>query len=67
MQMLKFKVVRTYDSGKDNKTDLQQAFDDGWQFVRASEFVPENKHDGIRRFGYIEYILCKEVGDADEN
>lgn len=65
--MTKFKVVRTYDSGKDNKADLQKAFDDGWQFVRASEFVPETKHDGIRRYGYIEYILCKEVGDTDGN
>lgn len=64
--MIKFKVVRTYDSG-DYETDLQKAFDDGWQFVRASEFVPENIHDGMRRYGYIEYILCKEVGNTDGN
>ena len=58
--MTKYKVVRTYD---DNKTTelLKNAFDDGYEFVRASEYVPEASHNGVRRFGYIEYILKKEV------
>lgn len=46
---------------------LQQAFDDGWQFVRASEYVPTGTYNHIIRYGYIEYILCKKVGDTDGN
>lgn len=57
--MSKYKVVRTYDNGKYEEF-LQKAFDDGWNFLRASEYVPEATHDGRRRYGYIEYILIKE-------
>ncbi len=57
--MSKYKVVRTYDDGKYGEL-LQEAFNDGWSFLRASEYVPEAKHDGRRRYGYIEYILIKE-------
>lgn len=53
-----FKAVRSY--GPDNSTGnrlLNEEFDEGWQFVRASEYVlPE-----ASKAGYIEYILCKEV------
>ncbi len=54
-----YRVVRTYD---DNKfaTELQKAFDEGYEFVRASEYVPEANHNGTRRYGYIEYILVKQ-------
>lgn len=56
----KYKVVRTYDDNK-YEVNLQSAFDDGYEFVRASEYVPEITHSGTRRYGYIEYILRKEV------
>lgn len=60
MVKYKYKVVRTYDDKK--TTDiLTSAFDDGYEFVRASEYVPEVTHCGVRRYGYIEYILRKEV------
>lgn len=59
--MTKYKVVRTYDDGKCVEDKLQSAFDIGYEFVRASEYVPEVTHNGTRRYGYIEYILRKEV------
>lgn len=61
MAKYEYKVVRTYDDGAANTDKLQSAFDDGYEFVRASEYVPEATHGGTRRFGYIEYILRKEV------
>lgn len=57
--MIKYKVVRTYDDGKNTEL-LTSAFDAGYEFVRASEYVPEVIHNGTRRYGYIEYILKKE-------
>lgn len=56
-----YMVVRTYDDGKTKEQLLQDAFDSGYEFVRASEYIPEANHDGTRRYGYIEYILKKEV------
>ena len=56
-----YKVVRTYDDGKTKDRLLQDAFDSGYEFVRASEYIPETTHDETRRYGYIEYILKKEV------
>ena len=61
--MSKYKVVRTYDDGSCKINDLQKCFDEGYKFVRASEFIPENKRDGKIRFGYIEYILVKETDE----
>lgn len=52
--MFKYIVERTYDSKPDR---LQRAFDNGYEFVRASEHIPET----ASRYGYIEYILRKEV------
>jgi len=60
MAKYKYKVVRTYDDNK-YETYLQREFDIGYEFVRASEYVPESTHNGTRRYGYIEYILRKEV------
>lgn len=55
-----YKVVRTYDGGE--RADyLQKAFDEGWQFERASEYVPSTRYGDSRYYGYIEYILFKEV------
>lgn len=62
--MTKYKVVRTYDDGKNDSemAKLTSAFDAGYEFVRASEYIPEAIHNGnVRRYGYIEYILKKEV------
>ena len=58
--MKQYKVVRTYDEGSAGNIKLQTAFDDGYEFIRASEYVPEAMHGSTRRYGYIEYILAKE-------
>lgn len=60
----KYKVVRSFDSvhPKDKNNELQNAFNDGWQFERASEYVPPQNYSGyVETVGYIEYILFKEV------
>lgn len=51
---MKFKAVRVYR--QNGLYELNTAFEQGWQFVRASEFVPEYSSSQ----GYIEYILFKE-------
>lgn len=57
MQKYKYKVVRSYTDGcSAEKKNLEKAFDDGYEFVRASELV-ENAHG---KCNYIEYILRKE-------
>ena len=62
MAKYEYKVVRSYGPTSIGKTDdLERAFRDGYEFVRASEYVPEITHSGVRRYGYIEYILRKEV------
>ena len=62
MAKYKYKVVRTYDDGNNSEmSELTSAFDDGYEFVRASEYVPEANYIERRRYGYIEYILRKEV------
>ena len=53
--MAVYKVVRTYNVG-DKAKQLQEAFDAGYTFVRASEYIPEGPH----HYGYIEYILVRE-------
>ena len=58
-----YKVVRSRDDG-DYEKPLQTAFNEGYEFVRASEYVPEVMHNGTRRYGYIEYVLRKEVVDT---
>lgn len=58
--MKRYRVVRSYKGGSTNKMDLERAFDHGWEFVKASEFVPD---DGSNGYGYIEYILAREEED----
>ena len=58
----KYKVVRTYNGGT-YEEELKKAFEDDYEFVRASEFIPSETRNGIIRYGYIEYILVKQVGD----
>lgn len=57
--MTEYLVVRSYDGGK-YEAVLQEAFNKGFEFVRASEFIPESRHNDTIRYGYIEYILKKE-------
>jgi len=60
-----YKVVRTYDDGADAEM-LNRAFDEGYEFIRASEYVPARK-DGYRiRYGYIEYIVRKPKEAASD-
>lgn len=63
---IKFKAIRVYQDGhyKSGSSDwvkatseLDQAFEQGWHFVRASEYIP----DTDKTCGYIEYILMKSV------
>lgn len=55
---VEYKVVRSYNPACNTSyRDLEKAFEDGWQFVRASDYVEKN--GGCS--GYIEYILIKEV------
>ena len=65
-RMKQYKVVRTYNDGSSCENDLQKAFDDGYKFVRASEYVPEANHGGRRRYGYIEYVLAKKETETTE-
>lgn len=60
---VRYKVVRSYTSGSTTKeSDLKQAFNDGYEFVRASEVVENSKG----YVNYIEYILRKEI-EENEN
>lgn len=53
---VRYKVVRSYTSGNLTRTtELRQLFNEGYEFVRASEVVESS--DG----NFIEYILRKEV------
>lgn len=54
--LYEYKVVRTWDDGKYAEL-LEKAFKEGYEFVRASEYVPSETHGDTRRYGYIEYIL----------
>ena len=55
----KYKMIRSYTDGCRTKgTDLHRAFEQGYEFVRASEVV---KNDDDNYCDYIEYILRREV------
>ena len=60
--MTEYKVVRSYDGGK-YEEKLQEAFNEGFEFVRASEYIPESR----QRYGYIEYILKRSANNGQEN
>ena len=63
MQKYQYKVVRSYTDGCAlDKQELERAFKDGYEFVRASEVV-ENSNG---RCNYIEYILRKENASLDD-
>lgn len=55
---VRYKVVRSYNPSEPlNRLELNIAFNDGYEFVRASEYIPQKGRKG----GYIEYILRKET------
>lgn len=60
-----YKAVRTYDDGKYAEL-LNGAFDEGYEFIRASEYVPASKEGGRLRYGYIEYIVRKPKEAASD-
>lgn len=61
MSEYEYKVVRSYGPASNGKTkELMGAFEDGFEFVRASEYI-EGKRDYS---GYIEYILRRKVTKA---
>ena len=61
MPKYEYKVVRSYTDGCTlDRRELERAFKDGYEFVRASEVV-ENVHG---KCNYIEYILRKEAERA---
>ena len=54
---VRYKVVRSYNLVSSGGTkSLVDAFADGWEFVRASEYIPRDSC-----VGFFEYILRKEV------
>ena len=63
-QTKEFKVIRSYERGGCECT-LQQAFENGWCFERASEYIPpridRTKGYDEEYFGYIEYILSRPI------
>lgn len=61
---VRYKCVRSFNpNSATSKVPLDSAFKDGWEFVRASEYVPESGS----YYGYIEYILRKEVEVENES
>ena len=58
-----YKAVRSYGPNSvAKKVDLDKALDDGYEFVRASEYV-NGECNGA---GYIEYILRKQIQEDKE-
>ena len=55
--MTEYKAVRSYQRGTTQMDALNDALENGCEFVRASEYIPETK----TYIGYIEYILKREV------
>lgn len=60
------KVFRTYQSGKNNSgiEQLQELFNDGWTVITQSTMPASRIEDMLNTkylYGYIEYILEKEV------
>ena len=61
---VRYCVERSYSPGHgDGTRQVSKLFDNGWEFVSRSEFVPN--HGGY--LGYFEYILKKEVEVEDDN
>jgi len=59
----KYIIVRSYHNGN-APVAINSLLEEGYQFVHASEFVPAYQDDRYNHYGYIEYVLCKEVEDG---
>lgn len=63
--MKQYKVIRSYHNGEVvDGAKLDDAFKEGWQFERASEYVPIVVRETTTFFGYIEYLLSKEMPET---
>lgn len=61
--MKKQKVVRSFGpTGRGKEENLRKALEDGWIFVRASEYI----EGGGGYAGFIEYILEKDEDSKEE-
>ena len=58
--MKEYTVVRSYERGEVKDAELLERFEDGWEFLRASEYIPPDDFENFHRYGYIEYILWRE-------
>lgn len=67
MPKYEYKVVRSYGPGSTARDiRLIEAFKKGWEFVRASDYVPDYiARDLSHYYGYIEYILKREIKVAE--
>ena len=67
MPKYEYKVVRSYGGGScTGEKELIAAFDKGWEFVRASDYIPDYiSRDLTHYYGYIEYILRREIKVAE--
>ena len=64
MPKYEYKVVRSFGPGCSiGGNKVSNAFNEGWEFVRASEFIQDNNSS----YGYIEYILRREIGVRNDN
>jgi hypothetical protein len=63
MPKYEYKVVRSYGPGSHTGEDnLIEAFDEGWEFAKASDYIPDYiGRDLTHHYGFIEYILRKEI------
>ena len=59
--MKKYKVVRSYHHGDTSEKKLQEALDKGWIIEFMSNYAHQESCNDKYYFGYIEYILSKEV------
>lgn len=62
MPKYEYKVVRSHGPGCSiGSNRVNNAFNEGWEFVKASEFIPDNNNS----YGYIEYVLRREIKVAE--
>ena len=58
--MKEYRVVRSYHNGQATE-DINEYLENGWQFERASERVPDTEVNGKLYYGYIEYVISRET------
>lgn len=61
MPKYEYKVVRSFGPGSSKCSDsLTEAFNEGWEFVRASDYIPNYDNGRYTYYGFIEYVLRRE-------